>query len=193
MKKVIKNVVRLSLIIGLTGFYLSFVSKVVSFYLADMWNYSAKESFEMGDFVTAHSQSGDAVDLNPNEPAYFLDLAKTGLAFLPKEETLFYLNHSRQLNPRNLLTLRNGIPLYYYLGIQDLSVSVKDAKFDSRYLSIASNYYADLKKIYPNDVGLLVSVAYYEKKLDLNEAHKETLKMIKDLRPDLVEWHPLLR
>jgi hypothetical protein len=46
------------------------------------------------------------------------------------------------------------------------------------------------KKVYPNDLGLIVLFAKYEKKLELRESYKESIERIKTLRPDILTWYP---
>jgi len=49
-----------------------------------------------------------------------------------------------------------------------------------------------LKITYPTDAGVLVSISHYEKLLNLVPAYEETLSIVKELRPDLLDWHPLI-
>ncbi|MBD3365961.1 hypothetical protein GF360_01305 [candidate division WWE3 bacterium] len=198
--KKVPLIVRLTLIAGLMGSYGAFISIISDFYRADLKAVSSKDALLREDFDAALKLAKEAVELNPEEPYYYRMRAKAYLAkaaatetYEFKKEALADLMRSRELNPLNLATLRNNIPLYYYLALTDFSQPSKQADLDSAYLSFAEAYFQDLKEIYPNDAGLLVSLAHYEKRLDLLGESKSTLEMIKQLRPALLDWHPLLQ
>ncbi|MFC1622299.1 tetratricopeptide repeat protein [Patescibacteria group bacterium] len=117
----------------------------------------------------------EAVVLNPNEPTYYRYLAKQHLLEDNEEAAFEDIISAISLNPKNLTTLRNIIPIFYFLG--------------PGYIPQTLEYFAHLKKTYPNDLGILADIAKYEKRMGLMTDFKKTYEIGKKLRPDLVEWH----
>ncbi len=196
------RIIKIPLLILLVVGYFVFVSEIWRFYQADLKATSSIERIEAADCSNAIVFADEAISLNPHEPYYHRTRARAKLieALMSssydenKKNALDDLQRSVELNPLNLATLRNNISLYYYLALKDLEVSgdSKSVVVDSDYLPITISYYESLKDNYSNDVGILVSLAHYEGKLGLEEERNFTLDQIKTLRPELLEWHPLL-
>ncbi len=182
-----KNSLKIFLSLLLTGCLICLWVKLGSVFLADFYSAKSEKALEEMDFARALKYSTKAIDLNPKEEAYFRRRAKV-LILSSKEEALKDILFAIDLNPRSLATLRNTIPLMYLLSLQN----PLEATVDLNYLSKTKEFYAYLFENYPNDVGILVSLAHYQKKLGLEEDLAQTLPRIKQLRPDLLEWHPLL-
>ena len=85
------------------------------------------------------------------------------------------LETAHRMNPRNLVVLRDSIPIYALL---------------TEYPERTAAAFKFLQKYLSDDVGVAVLLAKYEKNLGLDESYKASLRRIKLLRPDLLEWHP---
>ncbi len=150
---------------------------VLNIFRAEIFSAKSENSLNKQEFSLALEYANRATRLNPNEPAYLRRRAKILLLFPlagQKEKDLARKDIQKAilLNPHNLATLRNSIPLMYQLSPQ--------------------TFYRKLYNTYPSDAGILVSLAYYQRKLRLEEDLQKTLSQIKKLRPDLLEWHPYL-
>lgn len=175
---------------------------------ADMFGKASDKYFEAGQSKKALNFSNRAVSLNPNEPFYYRQRAKTytlttvgqsnDQAAKIKSQTYKDLVTARNLNPQNLATLRGEIPLYYFLALKDLSDMANnqsqeiktDLNFtDLHYLQLAKAYYIRLSQTYPNDVGVQAQIAKYQKMLGLLDDLEVTVSTIRKLRPDLLDWY----
>ena len=198
-----------------------FTVLIVSFYfygnilfgrqlLSDMFSKASESYFEAGESQKALDYNNKSLGLNPNEPFYYRQRAKTYVLTLvgqPKEQidrikALAYkdVTTAESLNPKNLATLRGNISLYYFLALKDLvdatanpdqidqEVSVPTPT-DPHYRKLADDYYTKLSQEYPNDVGLQTQIAKYQKLLGLKSEYNETLQKVKNLRPDLLDWY----
>jgi hypothetical protein len=185
----------------LTGIFLGgllcFWKLIGSMFLADVYSARSEKSLENLDFNSSIKFAEKAIALNSMEPAYYRREAKL-LLISPaggnnsrKELALKDIQTSIDLNSKNLATLRNSIPLLSYLALQDPN-SKDSPSLDEQYLPFVRDFYFSLFEDYPNDVGILVSLAHYQRKLGLTKDLNQTLHRIELLRPDLLEWHPLL-
>lgn len=186
----------------LLGGALLFWRRLGSFLLADIYsNFSEKTLIDL-DFSSSLGFANKAIALNPMEPAYYRRRAKILLlsqdvlkaAISPKELALEDMKASIELNSKDLATLRNVIPLFYYLSLANIfeASSMESPQIDKNYNQQAIQFYNFLAETYSTDAGILVSLASYQKKLGLKEELNQTLHQIEILRPDLLEWHPLL-
>jgi len=202
MNKKLLPPVRILLIIFVFGLYIKFTKTIFNLYSADVRAARSKRLLLEADYENSLRLAKEAVSLNPSEPYYYRLRAQSYLMnslFLEKEAkntlkelALADLKYSERLNPKNLATLRNNIPFYYYLSLDDFSSVSEDAAFDEVCVEKTIEHLNYLKTTYPTDVGVLVSVSHYEKLLNLDERYKETLFRIRELRPDLLNWHPSL-
>lgn len=202
MKK--QKLIKFLLIGFLAGGYFLWLCRLGSIYSADVRSALADRALDNADPKRAVSFADKAILLNPKEPAYYRRRAKAITLYsvfaspeeLPFLKDMVYedLKTAEGLNPKNLATLRNIIPLYYYLALErPKSTGESPAGIDPKYLDITKCYYNKLKDTYLNDLGILVSIAHYENLLGLSEEHDRTIKMIRALRPDVLNWHPLLK
>ncbi len=178
-----KKLIALILIVYIFGIY-----KFFTLYKADVAYIKGKNLLSEGDANKAEIYLQKAIKLNPNEPRYHKEYAKD-LAFQAftdtentealKEKSLANLQKAQQLNPLNLVTLRNNISLYYLLAAQDQT---------NQYTLVARDFYNKLKETYPNDAGVWAAVAKYERKLNLKDEYRQSVERIEILRPDLLEW-----
>ena len=112
--------------------YLLFISTIFDVYRADLKAVNSKEVLGAGDSAEAYILAQEAVALNPYRPYYYKNRAQVLLiSFMAadavppeeiKEQIFNDLQKSLVLNPENLASLRNNIPLYYYLALENLSV-----------------------------------------------------------------------
>lgn len=179
--------VRTIAIFVISIFYLVFVKKFASLYLADVYYAASRHELEDGQLGEAGDHIIKAIKLNAKEPAYFRQRAKILLATMIwvddgdeiRESTLDDLEKAQELNPHNLATLRNSIPLYYFLAADD----------EQTYVPVTRDYYKELKDVYQNDLGMYADVARYEKRLGLEDEFENTKQKARELRPDVLEWH----
>ena len=178
--------------------------------LADMFSKASESYFEAGESQKALDYNNKSMGLNPNEPFYYRQRAKTYMLTLvgqPKDQVdrikAFAYNDvqtATNLNPRNLATLRGNISLYYFLALKDLVGATSNSDqsgqeisamtpTDPNYLNLAGDYYIKLSQDYPNDVGVQAQVAKYQKLLGLEDEYKKSLQKVKILRPDLLDWY----
>jgi len=181
-----KKAISLLLVLGA---YLYLVGKFFNFYMADMYFASSKNLLTQGQLKQSADHIIKAVRFNQYEPAYRRQKAKVLLAttILQDQEdvkgtVLKELLTAQELNPKNLATLRNVVPLYYLLAM-------KADGIDQEYVSVAQNYYRSLKNTYPNDLGVFSEVGASEKKLGLTDDYSYTYEQAMKMRQDLVSWH----
>ncbi len=171
-----KKVISISII---TILYLFSILQVFNLFVADIYFASSRQLFEKKAYDQALQHAIDSIRLNANEPSYYRQAARAYLGIGDLNFTLSNLNKAQRLNDKNLTTLRNALPIYFAI-----------AKSNDAYLGNALNYYNDLKNKYPNDLGVLADIAKYETELGAEQNYNETVEMVKNLRPDILEWHP---
>ncbi|KKU31651.1 MAG: hypothetical protein UX44_C0004G0015 [candidate division WWE3 bacterium GW2011_GWA1_46_21] len=160
-----------------------FVAGALTVFAADVYYKNARNAFGTGDYIGAYKNANKAAALNPNEPRYFRENAKDELVVSP-ELAPQSLEKAYELNPNNLLTLRDVIPLYFLLTRENspkLPVSILQTAIQRA------------KAFAPNDAGVMVLAAKYEKKAGLTEDFEKTVDVIRRLRPDLLDWHETLK
>jgi len=201
-RNIFKNSLVKALFIALTWIVVSLVMyKVLSLYRADVNFKKSQELIKVTEAKGALFYANKAVKLNPFEPNYYRGRAKINTTFLVKNENLektkedIYsdLKRAESLNPYNLVTIRNSIPIYYFLAIKDLYIISGADNIDPNYIGPVSDFYKKAKSVYWSDVGVLLSVAKYEKRLGMLDEYEESASRIKELRPDILEWHELFR
>ncbi|HSX39008.1 MAG TPA: hypothetical protein VLI92_00205 [Candidatus Saccharimonadales bacterium] len=187
------------LITLVTALYLFAMLHFAAIYFADINNTSAQSLLSQGDYQSALVQATQAIEKNPQEPLYYRGRAKVWIAQLStadetqrqiiKRLALKDLQDAYNLNPKNLATIRNEVVLYFFLANGDLNIPTGLSNLDSAYLKIAQDFYRKVQNISPNDVGIYVLLARYEKRLGLTEDYNKNVEVVKRLRPDLLEWN----
>ncbi|MFZ2663843.1 MAG: hypothetical protein WAX66_00560 [Patescibacteria group bacterium] len=170
-------------------------------YIADIYFKKSQVLLKIGDGEDSLLYANKSVSLNPFEPNYYRGRAKVNTVRLVsidstgdmKEFILFDLQRALDLNPSNLVTIRNSIPLYYFLAVKDLNTGSGVGNIDEGYISYTKEFFRNTKNSYWNDAGVISSVAKYEKKLGLVDEYEESVERIKELRPDLLEWNDSFR
>lgn len=179
-----------------------FIFKIsTSFYKADADFKESQDIIKAGDLDKSIYLVNRSIELNPLEPNYYrgrakintVSLVSTGDIEKVKESIYLDLKKADELNPSNLVTLRNSVPIYYFLAVRDFYSVPGPDNHDPKYFGIVSDFYSKVKRDYWNDIGVLLSVAKYEKKLGMEDAYNETVIRVKELRPDILEWHELFR
>ena len=190
-KKVIVTII-LSILI------LVIVKGLINIYAADYFYKRSQILIEEGDFKTSAKYADYAIDLNPLEPNYYRGRAKILVTILTdqtdnsheiKLSAINDLNKAYSLNPSNLVVSRNSIPLYYFIATKDLTQPASVSNVDEDFLIYVKEFYSILKQKYPNDLGVMVQIAKYEKRLGLEKEYHETIEQIKVLRPDVLDWY----
>lgn len=186
-----------------TVLYVAGVYTVGTLFIADVYYKQSVEDLKRLKYEAALLNAETAISLNPYEANYYRNLAKmlvfnasfydelTGKVF--KEEAVKNLKIAYALNPKNLATVRNSVPIYSWLAVKNLNEFPTKENIDAKYLEVARDYFNFAKESYPHDAGLLVDIAKYEKQLGLTDELKVTKQMILDIRPDLLEWHEDLK
>lgn len=165
------NINKFLLTIIVTAFYVISICSFAKILGGEIKFAESKQAAQQKNITKALKNINKAISKNPKEPRYYYERAKYLIIQNEPSKALENLNIAENLNENNLVSLKNMIPIYSFLPKEQ-----------------AQDYYNRLKQKYPNDTGVLVQIAKYEKSLGLNEGYKETIKMINDLRPDLTEW-----
>lgn len=194
-----KNTKKLSFLLICTFSFAFFINKIFGLYVSDINYKKSQIIIKSGDFEKALDLSDLAIEKNPMEPRYYYGRAKILLSSTVgrdekiiadlKNQALKDLERSYQLNPKNLVTIRNIVPLYYFLTVKDLEKPQGLENIDQNFLGTTKSYYEKVKDISPNDVGVYALLAKYEGKLGLDKMYQESILKINILRPDLLEWY----
>lgn len=174
-------------------------------YLADVASKESDLYFERGDVIKALALANRSIKMNPHEPFYYRQRAKTymlttmgqsadEISYI-KASTLKDLLRAREVNPDNLATLRGEISLYYLLALSNLTEASQQKSQDNTtdifYLGLAKDYYQTLSERFYDDAGVLTQIAKYQKMLGLENDYQNSVERIRILRPDLLEWYLL--
>ncbi|MFC1700348.1 hypothetical protein ACFLZ4_01735 [Patescibacteria group bacterium] len=194
----IKKAVLLVVVWGIFGLWSLYWAKV---YISDMYFKKSQIYLVAESLERALKYSDKAVKFNSWEPNYYRGRAKVLTVSLVsnkdvtsvKENILSDLKKAEELNPRNLVTLRNSVPIYYFLAIKDISLTSGLLNLDERYLDATKEFFKTLKNSYSHDVGVIVLLAEYERKLGLDDEYMESRKIVERLRPELLNWHESFR
>lgn len=183
--------------------YLALMRAFALNYFADLNYERSQKLLTQSDVLGSLKFANASIKLNPMEPNYYKGRARVLIAATYsasgdkkkalKDTALNDLQMAYSLNPSNLVTIRNIIPLYYYLAVEDLSSPQGNAKVDEAFVPITQNFYSKVQNISPNDVGVYALLAKYEKRLNFNEEYNYALVKINNLRPDLLEWNENLK
>lgn len=172
---------------------LGFVLNVlVHVFTADVHYKKARRLLKEGKYAQAVEFATSAIEKNPREPRYRYGRAQVLLVLLAAtspddlEDSAYLrkraeidLARAIELNPTNLVTLRNTVPLYYYLSL--------DA--NEYYTNLVQDHFLDLGTSFPNDVGVQVLLAKYEKMLGFTAGYAAHVDAVRTLRPDLLDWY----
>jgi len=195
---------KILLVVLATAFYFSACYKN---FVADIYYRNAEVAVEKlssnEDISRALDNIEKAIKSNPNEPNYYRMQARIYVLLLPSKDgeikkmikkiIIQNLEKAYKINPSNLVTIRNIIPLYYFVAAADISTVAGSANVDPEFLPVAKAFYANVKNVSPNDAGVYALVARYEKRLGLNEEYKASVEKVRELRPDLLEWYDSFR
>ncbi len=186
---------RLGIKVSLLTLVVLFATFVVRMYLADVYMVKARSFFDTSDYKQVIKYADKASAHNNLEPSYYVYRAnavvlqtltlKPEVAAYLKLQALADIEYAISLNKINLVTLRNSLPVYFYMAYNaaaDYSYS------DDYFLQQTHAYLAKLKTDYSNDAGVLVEIAEIENSLSMQNEYKETIELIRELRPDLLEW-----
>lgn len=194
------NILRFLVVVTITVFYALLVVTFINLYSADVTYSYAQDNLSKVSVSSLIKAATASIIANPQEPAYYRGRARLYLTASAgedrttikklKELARMDLENALRLNPHNLATIRNALPLYYFLAISDLAQPLSMENIDSEYLNITEKFFTQVKKDYPNDVGVFVVVAKYEERLGLQDNYNVSIARIRELRPDLLEWHP---
>jgi hypothetical protein len=202
MEKSLKNIVRKILLITIWVVYLVMCHFVMRMYTADTYFKKSQNLIGTGEKKLVLKDATKAISLNPYEPNYYRGRAKILIVrYLPysdktselKLQILADLKKAYTLNPTNLVTIRNSIPLYYFLAVKDLSLTSGPQNLDEEFVNYTKDFFATTKDTYWNDAGVIASLAKYEKKLGLDTEYEKSVERIRILRPDLLEWNESFR
>lgn len=169
-------------------------------YSADKLAVEASDRLEKMEYEKALKKIDEALELNPSEPSYYRTRALVYLAkYVLEKDTQDALGYkeaayhdmvkSLELNPDNLVTKRNLVPLFYFLAVENVDMASGKDNHDPEFIDITTAFFDDLKKEYSHDAGVITLVAEHERKLGLDEEYEGSRETVRMLRPDLLEWH----
>jgi len=183
--------------------YIPSIYKFVNVYAADIAFSKADSALTVGETNKSLDFINSAISKNGDEPIYYRWRAKVYLAATANQSSeitlalknlaLKDLQKSYDLNPKNLATIRNNVPLYYFLASKDITKPAGPDNIEPLFLPVAAAFYSKTGNISPNDVGIYVLLAKYENRLGLKEELQQSLTKIKQLRPDLFGWNDSLK
>jgi tetratricopeptide (TPR) repeat protein len=201
----IKSWSNLVLIFVIWGVFIVLLSQLRKTYKADVYFEKSQTFLEQSDIEEAELNIKKALELNPKEPNYWRGSAKIKIYMLsyytafenPDEEKSMQLRNSayndlntaQELNPKNLVTLRNSVPLMFYISLKQPAEQPSEENIESSYREITKKFYESVKRKYSTDAGVIALIASYEKRLGLNKEYEESKERAKYLRPDIIEWH----
>lgn len=195
-----RKVILVIVIWGLFGLWSYYWVKT---YIADIYFKRSQIYLTAEDVGKAQGYANKAIKFNPFEPNYYRGRAKVLTVSLVDNEAATSLNlkgrildnlkKAEELNPKNLVTLRNSVPIYYFLAVKDVSLISGILNTDPIYLPITKEFFKTLKDNYSYDVGVIALLAKYEKKLGLDAEYLESRKIVERLRPELLNWHESFR
>ena len=194
----VKKISLMVIIWGMFGLWSFYWVKI---YISDIYFKKSQVYLTAEKIDKALECADKAVKFNSFEPNYYRGRAKVLTvslvgkkdASIVKERILKDLKKAEELNPKNLVTLRNSVPIYYFLAVEDVSLTSGILNLDENYLGITKEFFKTLKDKYPHDIGVVTLLAKYERKLGLDEEYLESREIVKDLRPELLEWHESFR
>lgn len=168
------------ILIVLTISYILLIKTFMNMYVADIKFKSSEKNLKQ-NILKSLKNINESITLNPNEPEYYRQRAKIYAVINQPKKALSDLQTAYELNRNNIPTIRDSLPIYTLLAALENTPKQN---------LITQEYFNLLKNKYKNDAGTLVDIAKYEKKLNHEENYNETLVRIKQLRPDLLKWHP---
>ena len=172
-------------------------------YNADKMYQKAKDSLDRSELSNAFDYAESAIKLNPLEPNYYRMRARVLINYLPHKDTstrtftkqliVNDLKNAYNLNTENLVTIRNLVPLYYFVAAENISAPAGSENIDPYFFEAAKNFYASIKDYSKNDVGIYALLAKYEKRLNMMEEYGVSVNKVRILRPDLLDWYESFR
>lgn len=197
-----KKIVKFAKIFGLLAVYLYFMYLCFSNYSAEINSVKAQAMLKNLQLSKALLYANNAIELNPLEPNYYRIRARVYTNFLMyerekvsdlKKAIITDLETAYIVNPINLVTMRNIVPLYYFVAAKNVSLPASQENIDSEFIKQAQYYYKYIKDYSPNDVGIYTLLAKYEKRLNLMNEYEVSVAKVRELRPDLLEWYESFR
>lgn len=176
------------------------VSHVNRIYSADKLSVQATDYLREGEHKRALESIDKALELNPAEPSYYRtrSLVYLTAGVLEKNANKMHeyknnayadLQKSLALNPDNLVTARNLVPVYYFLANNNPEGAPGIQNHDPEFINETTEFFQMLKSKYSRDAGVISLVAEYERKLGLTDDYEKSKEMIRNLRPDLLDWY----
>jgi len=164
-------------------------------FLADLYLKKGKDSVAKNNYSLALANFNKAITYNSKEASYYKNRAQcyAQISFLLndspeksvyKELALGDLEYAYNLNPKNLKFVRDSFYVYSLLALKEPA--------DSKIVLISKDVFVKNKQIYNTDLGTLVDIGVYEKRLNWFEDYEVTQSLIKKLRPDVLKWYPNL-
>ncbi len=165
-------------------------------YRADVYAKKSETALKQLEIADSLAYANKAVKLNPNEPYYQRAFGKALLTKSLnnpeyKSQALNAVKKAEKLNVINLATLRNNVPIYYYLALKDITSKKSTIKnVDPDYYTEAESYLKKIKAKFPDDLGVAVLIAKHELLLGMTTEHAKSIENITRLRPDILNWYP---
>src|SRR3990167_11343329 len=120
-------------------------------YTADVYFSNSEKLLEEFELEKALNNATESIKNNPLEPNYYRQRAKVYLTMSAvfdddykmglKKSALDDMYMAYDINPNNLVTIRNLVPLFYFLSVQDYTFSISEENIDRDFLPITKSYY----------------------------------------------------
>lgn len=194
------KLIKLALLIIVWAVAVLVVSHVNRIYSADKLSVQATDFLREGEYERALGFINKSIELNPFEPSYYrtrsLVYLTAGILEKDVNKKLGYksnayadLQKSLTLNPDNLVTERNLVTVYYFLANGNPESAPGAQNHDPEFINETKEFFQMLKSKYSQDAGVISLVAEYERKLGLTSDYEKSKEMIRNLRPDLLDWY----
>src|SRR4030042_7097191 len=189
-----KNIYKIILSFIILVLFAFYMARLIRVFTADVFYAKSQVKTDEGDYKVALNYLNSAINKNPSEQNYYRERAKVRILMaVTKEgtevnsklkfEALCDLVKAYNLNPDNLVNIRNSVTLYYYLSLKDYSQSPSIDNWDDTFLPIMQSYLSRVKSVYSHDAGVVSLIAKYEKRLYFLPLYDESIEIIKGLRP----------
>lgn len=206
MINTLKNILNINKILKIVLIFLIYIFciyNILRVFVADIYFQKAGKQLEEIHLDEAFKLNSKAISLNSKEPQYYIQQAKILMlntaneksgAYIPTKNLIYtYLTKALYLNPNDLVSKLDILPVYALLSTKNiLDSEIYPNNIDDKYEDSMYLFIENLKKDYPNDVGVIAKCAYYEKRFGFDTEYQQSIERIKILRPDILEWYPTL-
>lgn len=161
--------------------YVWFSYKCATIFVASSYAFSAQQAYLHTNYELADYYISKALAFRPNQPQYLIQQGFIAIKLKHTETVQQAISTSLKHSSTSYILQRDIMPLL-----------VEGVRHNMLPASFAQNYFTTLQTTYPTDLGVQVQVAEGQKALNFETDHTKTLTLIKNLRPDILEWNTTL-